>query len=74
MLTSLSEDLKGAGPAIAIGLLTMLYGILFYVLSFLLHLNAPGNPDDHGFYHEKLALSRRVYVFVFYEPRTAYYV
>lgn len=49
MLTSLSEDLKGAGPAIAIGLLTMLYGILFYVLSFLLHLNAPGNPDDHGF-------------------------
>ena len=49
MLTSLSEDVKGTGPAVAIGLLTMLYGIFFYVLSFFLHLNAPGNPDDHGF-------------------------
>ncbi len=49
ILTSLSDDMKGMGPAMAIGLLTMLYGISLYVLSFLLHLNAPGDLDDDGF-------------------------
>ena len=49
ILTSLADDMKGIGPAMAIGLLTMLYGVSFYVLSFLLHLTAPGDPDDHEF-------------------------
>ena len=49
ILTSLSDDMKGMGPAMAIGLLTMLYGICLYVLSFLLHLTAPGELDDDGF-------------------------
>lgn len=35
ILTSLTSDLEGIGPVMAIGLLTMLYGVFFYVLSFI---------------------------------------
>ena len=49
ILTSLTGDSKGAGPAIAIGLVTMLYGIFLYILSFVWHLSASDTLDDQGF-------------------------
>ena len=40
ILTSLTSDLEGIGPVMAIGLLTMLYGVFFYVLSFIFCLTS----------------------------------
>ena len=35
IMTSLTSDLQGVGPAMAVGLLTMLYGIILYIFSYL---------------------------------------
>ena len=40
ILTSLTSDLEGIGPVMAIGLLTMFYGVFFYVLSFIFCLTS----------------------------------
>ena len=49
MLTSLGSNRSGVGPAMAVGLLTMLYGVFFYVLSFLVCLTRDQLPQDLNF-------------------------
>ena len=49
ILTSLTRDLQGVGPAMALGLLTMLYGIMLYILSFMFFLTTGRDPQTINF-------------------------
>ena len=49
IMTSLTSDLQGVGPAMAVGLLTMLYGIILYILSFTFFLTTGKDPQTINF-------------------------
>lgn len=40
IVASLSKDMTGIGPAMALGLLTMLYGVIMHIVAFLISLTA----------------------------------